>query len=156
MIDIHTHLHFKDYDADRAAVITRAREVGVEKMILVGTDLESSRAAVELAEKHDFLYASVGVHPHEFNEGILVCHSREGGNPEEKSGSRVKPGMTEGGSQEWEWIADLRELAKHPKVVAIGECGLDYFSRDPGKPISDEQKAVQLEGFLAQLEIGHW
>lgn len=129
MIDIHTHLHFKDYDADREAVIARAREAGVEKMILVGTDLKSSRAAIELAEQYEFLYASVGIHPHEYADARFSI---------------------EDSRRETE---KLKELAKHPKVVAIGECGLDYFSRDPARPITDEQKKMQRDGFMAQMEI---
>ena len=124
MIDIHAHLQFSDYDADRDEVIARAREAGVEKMILVGTDLVTSRQAVELAGEYDFLFASVGVHPHEFS-----------GDPGDS------------------WIGELRALAVHPKVVAIGECGLDYFSRDPAVPVPDGWKAFQREGFLAQLGI---
>lgn len=158
MIDIHAHLQFPDFDADRDEVISRAREAGVEKMIVVGTDLESSRAAVELAEKHEFLFTSVGVHPHECKE--------------QRAGSR---------EQEPQRVAALRELAKHPKVVAIGECGLDYFVRahqgttnneqrtvgneqgatnneqgtggEEQRTISDEQKHIQREGFLAQIGI---
>jgi TatD DNase family protein len=129
MIDIHTHLHFKDYDADRDAVIARAREAGVEKMILVGTDLESSCAAVELSEKHDFLRASVGVHPHEFVEDA-GCKMQDAG-----------------------WASELKELAKHPKVVAIGECGLDYFVHKEQGTINSQQRSIQRDGFLAQMEI---
>jgi TatD DNase family protein len=129
MIDIHAHLHFKDYDADRDAVISRAREAGVEKMILVGTDPESSRAAVELVEKYDFLYASVGIHPHEFVEDT-GCRMQDAG-----------------------WTSELKELAKHPRVVAIGECGLDYFSREKQSTINSQQKSVQRDGFLAQMDI---
>lgn len=156
MLDIHTHLHFKDYDADRDAVIERACAAGVEKMILVGVDIESSRAAIALAEQHDFFFASIGIHPHEFNQSTAISQQRT------------------------EIVKTLKELAKHPKVVAIGECGLDYFVRnrqlttdnsqlttdDKQGPadeqrtgnseqltISDEQKAMQREGFLAQIEI---
>jgi TatD DNase family protein len=151
MIDIHTHLHFKDYDADRDAVIARAREAGVEKMILVGTDLESSRAAVELAEKHDFLFASVGVHPHSFNEieGEITNTKSQMPNKAQIQNSKFQ---TE--------IDGICELARHPKVVAIGECGLDYFVRkgqgtrsmEQGT-ISSRQKTIQREGFLAQMDI---
>lgn len=175
MLDIHAHLQFPDYDADRDAVIARARGAGVEQMILVGTDLESSRAAVELAGKHEFLSASVGIHPHEFNEVEQIPSStsqtpNKSEIPNTKiqnSGSRVKPGMTERGNHGQDWIAMLRELARHPKVVAIGECGLDYFVRvhqgtmnneqrtgiSEQRTISDAQKAIQREGFLAQMDI---
>jgi TatD DNase family protein len=143
MIDIHAHLQFSDFDTDRDAVIARARAARVEKMIIVGTDIETSCAAIALAEKHDFLYASVGIHPHEYDESRFSIEDL-----------RIR-------------TEQLREMAKHPKVAAIGECGLDYFIRNP-RPITDNrqqepdtlrptigdsQKMVQREGFMAQLEI---
>lgn len=151
MLDIHAHLFWKSYDADRDAVISRARAAGVTKMICVGTEPEDNPQAIAVAEQYEGVYASVGIHPHYFNENIFLCHSREGGNPgnKEDSGSWVKPGMTELDGL----INNLRELAKHKKVVAIGECGLDYYSHDKKKVITDEQKALQKEGFLAQLEL---
>jgi len=151
MFDIHAHLFWKSYDADRDAVTQRARAAGVAKMICVGTEPEDNPQAIVMAEKYDGIFASVGIHPHFFNKNIFLCHSREGGNPgsKENSGSRVKPGMTELEGL----INDLRELAKHKKVIAIGECGLDYYSHDKTKVITDEQKAAQKEGFLVQLEL---
>jgi len=151
MLDIHAHLFWKSYDADRDEVISRARAAGVTKMICVGTEPADNPQAIAIAEKYDGIFASVGIHPHFFNKNIFLCHSREGGNPgsKENSGSRVKPGMTELEGL----INDLRELAKHKKVIAIGECGLDYYSHDKTKVITDEQKAAQKEGFLVQLEL---
>ena len=96
LTDTHTHLHDPQFEKDLPEVLARAREGGVERMLTIGTDLESSRRAVELAGRHDFLYAAVGVHPHE------VKDLRE------------------------EDYTSLVELAGHPKVVAYGEIGLDY------------------------------
>ncbi|TAK00083.1 MAG: TatD family deoxyribonuclease [Candidatus Manganitrophaceae bacterium] len=96
LIDTHTHIADPEFDADREAVIERARAAGVRKMILIGTDLPSSRRAVSLAEQHPFLWAAVGLHPHEAKA------------------------MDETLSQA------LEELAGHPKVVGLGETGLDY------------------------------
>ncbi len=136
MLDIHAHIQFPDFAPDRDEVIARARAAGVEQMIVVGTDLGTSRAAIALSERYAFLYSSVGVHPHEFGESRGASH--EGRNE----------------------MRELREMARHPKVVAVGECGLDYFVRreqptDNGQQsvVSDEQKLIQKEGFLAQLEI---
>ncbi|OGI25934.1 MAG: hypothetical protein A3E38_03070 [Candidatus Moranbacteria bacterium RIFCSPHIGHO2_12_FULL_54_9] len=130
MLDIHTHLFWKSYDADRGAVVRRAREAGVEKMICVGTTIEESRQAIAVAEQYENMFASVGMHPHEFNA--------------EDTRNKM---------QDERWIEKFVELTKHPKVVAIGECGLDYFSHDPEKIITEEQKVFQKEGFLAQLEL---
>lgn len=127
MIDIHTHLYWQSYDVDRDEVIARAREAGVEKMIVIGTTVEESRQAVQLAEQYPELYASVGIHPHEFNEvGILNLEA---------------------------WVREVRDLAGSKKVVAIGECGLDYYSHDPEHAVSEKQKADQEIGFLAQIAL---
>lgn len=111
--DVHCHLQFLQYEGDLPEVLARMqeREVGG---IVVGTDLTMSKAGIALAEKHDFLWASVGLHP----------------NSEEK------------------WIdisIRMEELAKHPKVVAIGECGLDYFR--------SSNKEEQKEKFEAQIQL---
>ena len=97
LIDTHAHLDFSKYDADRPAVIGRARAAGVAAMVNVGTDLVSSRRAVDLAEEYEAVYAAVGLHPH---------------------GAKALDGAT---------LGELRELAQRPKVVAVGEIGLDYY-----------------------------
>ena len=116
LIDSHTHLDFRQFDADREAVIERAREAGLVAIVNIGTSLSSSRAAVALAEKYDFIYAAVGVHPHD--------------------AKTVTP----------EVLAELRILARHPKVVAVGEIGLDYY-RDLSP------RAVQRRVFADQLAL---
>ena len=68
MLDIHTHLFWDRYDADRDAVIRRAREAGVRRMISVGTSPEDNPQAIALAKRYDDIYASVGLHPHFFNQ----------------------------------------------------------------------------------------
>ncbi len=94
-IDAHCHIQFEQYAQDDVELIERMKERGVVG-IVVGVDYESSKKAVALAEKHEHLYASVGLHP----------------NYE---------------SAEWYEVSRYRELAQSPKVVAIGECGLDYY-----------------------------
>ena len=96
LIDTHTHLDDARYNDDRDAMISRAREAGVEAFVTIGCDLATSRAAVALATQHQFVYASIGVHPHE------VKHISEG------------------------WYDEFRRLVKNKKVVAYGEIGLDY------------------------------
>ena len=97
LIDSHCHLDFSKFDRDRDAVVRRAREAGVELIINPGYNLESSRRAVALTERYPEVYAAVGVHPHEAKT------------------------VTD------EVIAELRLLAAQPKVVAIGEIGLDFY-----------------------------
>src|SRR3989344_4672982 len=113
--DSHCHLHFPQFDADREAVLARMQEKNMGA-VLIGTDLETSKAALELAKQHDFLWASVGLHPND---------------------------------EEHFDISKYEELAKDPRVVAIGECGLDYF-RSGG---SDEEKEVQKERFEKQIAL---
>jgi TatD DNase family protein len=115
-IDSHAHLTSDAFASDREDVIQRALDAGVECIINPGTDLEDSRRAVELAEKHPSVYACVGFHPHEAKKA------------EEKS------------------LLEIEELSKHPKVVGIGEIGLDFhYEYSP----RDRQEAV----FGEQLEL---
>jgi len=116
IIDSHAHLQFDDYAADLDGVLARAREAGVEAIINVGTDLASSRAAVALADRFPQLYATVGLHPHE-----AATFTGEIGKA-------------------------LADLARHPKVVAIGETGLDYYYQH-------SPREAQRTAFLAQLEL---
>ncbi len=121
LVDTHTHLDFDQYDADREAVLHRAAEAGVAWLIDVGTDLASSRRAVALAAAEPRMWAAVGVHPHE----AASCTR--------------------------EVLADLRVLAREPRVVAIGETGLDYY-RDLS-PRSRQREAFEAHLALA-LEVG--
>lgn len=114
--DIHSHLNFDEYAPDFNEVIERLRD-SETNTITIGTDLESSRRAVELAEKYPEIYACIGVHPVE--------------NP-----ARIFD------KQEFE------KLVIHPKVVAIGECGLDYFHAK-----KDEDKERQEKLFLDQIQF---
>ncbi len=97
LTDTHCHLDFNKFDPDRSAVLERAAEAGVERILIPGITLTSSRAAVELAESHPMLFAAVGIHP------------------------------TETSNVERSTFEKLRNLAQNPKVRAIGEIGLDYY-----------------------------
>ncbi len=96
LIDTHAHLEMREFDDDREDVIRRAREAGVEYIVTIGTTIESSRDAVLLAEKYDFIYAAVGIHPHEVKDILHPAYEV------------------------------IRHFAQHEKVVAYGEIGLDY------------------------------
>lgn len=97
LFDTHAHLHFPEYADDREAVLARARAAGVHGLVTVGTDIDSSVAAIALAARAPGVWASVGVHPHdaaEADEGVLT---------------------------------QIEHLAAGPGVVAVGEIGLDFF-----------------------------
>jgi TatD DNase family protein len=124
--DTHAHLGFPDFAADLPQVIERAREAGIAKIICIGTDLKSSERAVQIAGDNDGIYAAVGWHP------THVLDAPEDVGPV------------------------LRALARHPKVVAIGETGLDYHRRpDAARPGLDFEryKTRQAEIFRQQLEV---
>ncbi len=117
LIDSHVHLDDAVFDPDRDAVVQRARDAGVIAMITVGTTLASSRAAVALAERYPEVYAAVAVHPHD--------------------AAQVTDDV----------LAGLRALAAHPKVVAIGETGLDFARAEPSR-------AVQETAFRRHIRLG--
>jgi TatD DNase family protein len=115
LVDTHAHLDMRHFNKDRNEVIARALNAGVIKIVTVGADLESSQQAIKLAENHAQIYATVGFHPHEAN--------------------RVKE--TD--------ITRLAELARHPKVVAIGEIGLDFYRNLSPREIQFQALRWQLE-----------
>jgi TatD DNase family protein len=114
-IDTHTHLFFANFDNDREEVIKNARDAGVEYMLVPGTDLKTSMQAIELSKQYDFIYAAVGIHPHDTKDWND------------------------------KWIDNIRELAKESKVVAIGEIGLDYYYDFSPKEKQKEAFEKQIE-----------
>jgi TatD DNase family protein len=121
--DTHAHLDYPDYAPDLLDVIARAQAAGISKIISIGTSLESSRRALQLAEKFPNVFAAIGWHPTEA----------------EKAPDDLRPA--------------LRELAQHPKVVAIGETGLDYHRLPGGDDVNARYKQRQADVFRQQLEI---
>jgi TatD DNase family protein len=95
--DTHAHIFWTNFDEDRIAVIERAREAGVHRMVVVGTDLETSKQCFELCADHEGLYPTAGIHPHDA-EGVNA-----------------------------EILAEIRALCSRDDCVAVGETGLDYF-----------------------------
>lgn len=116
LYDTHAHLDDSMFDNDRAEVIEKIKNSNVGLVNNIAADMESSRAAIRLAEEYDFIYATVGVHPSDVNS------------------------MTQ------DQIADLKKLAQHKKVVAIGEIGLDYH-------YDDYDVVLQQKWFRAQLDL---
>ncbi|HTY38330.1 MAG TPA: TatD family hydrolase [Bacteroidota bacterium] len=115
-IDSHAHIFFEDYKSDIDDVLARARNAGIEAVIVPGTTLETSREAVELAQRHDDVFATVGIHPHD--------------------ASKATPDV----------LHQIEELSNSPKVVAIGEIGVDYhYDFSP--------RDVQREVFRKQIDI---
>jgi TatD DNase family protein len=97
LFDTHAHLHFPGFDDDREAVLARARDAGVRRMVTIGTDAETTRAALALAEREPDVWATAGVHPHDAADSDEAA------------------------------LAEVERLAAERRVVAIGEIGLDFF-----------------------------
>jgi TatD DNase family protein len=97
LFDTHAHLHFPEFDADRPAVLERARLAGVTRMLTIGTEVPTSRAAIALAAAEPDVWAAVGVHPHDAGEADEAA------------------------------LAEIERLAAGARVVAVGEIGLDFF-----------------------------
>ena len=149
MFDVHAHLHDEAFVGDRDATVDRARAIGLEGIVTIGTDPEENRRAVACAEAYPDVWVSVGLHPHFFNEA------------EENTNSSTQiPNKTQSRDQKFQKeIQELRAIAESSnRVVAIGECGLDYYRRQSAdsnqqETITEEQKVLQREGFLAQIAI---
>lgn len=137
VFDAHTHLQFLPFDKDRDAVIARA-QAGKVKIILVGTQNTTSKAGVALAERYpDDMWAAVGFHPSHAS-GIGWYHDKN---------EQLDP------HREIFDIELIKDMARHPQVVAIGECGFDYF-RLPGDPDQiPEIQAAQRSVFSAQTQL---
>ena len=126
--DTHAHLDYPDFAADLPQVLERAQAAGIARIVSIGTDLESSRRAIRLSEQHPAVFAAIGWHP---------THAAQA--PDD-----LRPA--------------LRELAAHPRVVALGETGLDYHrlpeSQDGGKVADNEPyQRRQAELFRQHLEV---
>jgi TatD DNase family protein len=123
LIDTHAHLDFPEFAHDLDGVIQRAIDAGVDRIVTIGTTLESSRRSVQLAERYAAVFASIGVHPN--------------------SASQERP----------DFIRQFHELSQHPRVVAIGETGLDFHRLPSDAAAIETEKAAQCAAFEQQLEF---
>jgi TatD DNase family protein len=119
--DTHCHLDFDAFNGDRDAVISRARDVGIVRILNPGVDLNSSRRAIELAEKYEEVFVACGVHPNDAR------------------------------SWDEDTLRALKQIANHPKTVAIGEIGLDYY-RD--RAPREMQKQIFVQQLALATEMG--
>lgn len=117
LTDTHLHLHFSQYDEDRGEVIQRALKNGFRYLINIGTDLKDSRKAIAIAEEYPEVYVAIGYHPHETKTA----------NPSD--------------------MEELAMLLAHPKVVGIGEVGLDYFHDHSPRDVQEQLLRTFLEWY---------
>lgn len=118
-VDTHCHIHFPDYELDSGKVIENALQDEVRRLICVGCTLPDSQAGIRMAEKYDNIWASIGLHPH---EGARYIHDHHA-------------------------LQQFRDLVTRPKVVAIGETGLDYYYEH--SPKQDQKKLLKFQLDLA-------
>ncbi len=124
LIDTHAHLDFPEFAEDLDEVVARAVDAGVTRMISIGTGLETSARAIALTERYPgVVYAAVGIHPN---------HAHE---------------------ERADFVGPLRELAMHPRVVAIGEIGIDHYRLPEDSPARESIMACQAEAFRVQLAL---
>ncbi|MBP9821972.1 MAG: TatD family hydrolase [Candidatus Pacebacteria bacterium] len=116
IIDSHCHVQFPQYDEDREALISKCKEAGVG-MICIGTDFKSSASGIDLVQKNEKMWATVGLHPNDNLDEVLDLNL-------------------------------YRELLAKPKVVAVGEIGLDYFRTD-----KESDQKIQKQRFIQQLDL---
>ena len=115
LIDTHCHLDFPDFEAERDAIVARAHAAGVKQMITISTRVKKFPTILAIAEKYSSVFCSVGTHPHNADEELDIP------------------------------VSELIELSKHPRVVAIGEAGLDYFYDNAPR----EAQAIGLRNHIA-------
>ncbi|HIA32332.1 MAG TPA: YchF/TatD family DNA exonuclease, partial [Nitrospinaceae bacterium] len=116
IIDTHAHIDMDAFDDDRSEVIQRAKDNGIDYILNVGCDIESSLRSIELAERYDFIYGTAGIHPHDVKK------------------------------IDYQTYDQLKQLLTHPKIIALGEIGLDFY-----KNYSPQDQ--QVEHFRKQVEI---
>lgn len=128
MIDVHCHLNFHKFEEDYDQVIKDAVEAGVTTIVNTGTSIPSSRFAVDLAQKYENLYAVVGIHPHHADKTDVEFE----------------------GELQTDWLKVLEQLAKKPKVIGIGEAGMDYWNYRTNGIVP---KDLQEDAFRKQIEL---
>ncbi len=151
LIDTHCHLNFKVFRSQVPAVLDRAQKVGVEQMVVVGTQLKNSKRAVEQAQAHGAIFATVGVHPHHVWDYLQKAKSQA-----KIAGQSLESVMNE----VLELVSqELTNLVVQPKVVAVGEIGLDYHQFEQTQyenlAITPEYKLWQERFLLLQAKIAN-
>lgn len=148
-IDTHCHLNFKVFRPRWEAVVARASEAGVRQMIVVGTKLKTSARAIDLAQQHSALWAAVGLHPHHVWDYLVKAQQQA------KITGQTLDELMEIVADEV--IEQLATLAKQPKVVAMGEIGLDYHFYEQtvyeNKVVTTEYQRWQRHFFIKQLRL---
>ncbi len=142
LFDTHCHLNFQAFDNNLEDVIDRARKAGVNNIIIPGTDVETSKKAIEIAEKYEGIYAAVGIHPHHIYQ-YQISKIKD-----QKYILNIKNDLKE-----------IKKLLKNNKVVAVGEVGVDrhYYQKTKHENYKVNQEFIDLqkEFFIEQIKLAH-
>jgi len=135
MFDTHCHLNFKRYKKTLDDVISRAIGAGVSQIVIPGTDITSSKKAIEIAEKHEGFYAAVGIHPHHAAKYLsaTVANPRDSRLRGNDNSEKISKPALPAGRQVRDDINEIENLLDHPKVVAVGEVGMDRHEYEETK-----------------------
>jgi len=149
MFDTHCHLNFQIFNERVDEVIKTAKAVGVDKIIIPGTDLPTSKKAVRIAEKYEGVYAAVGIHPHHVFEVYLKVRHHVFRPPHPKGTQAIVSKQ----------VSSLSSILKNPKVVAIGEVGIDrhYYQRTKHENYQVNQELIDLQKkfFIEQIKLAN-
>ncbi|KKP85962.1 MAG: Mg-dependent DNase [Candidatus Roizmanbacteria bacterium GW2011_GWA2_35_8] len=148
MFDTHCHLNFKSFDGQVDEVVRRAYDAGVGRIVVPGTDVETSKKAVEIAEKQDGIYAAVGIHPHHVKQYQRSLPAQAGNIKYQKHTPNIKNDLME-----------IEKLLSNPEVVAIGEIGLDRHQYQKTKhkdyKVNEEFINLQKELLIEQIKLAY-
>jgi len=149
LFDTHCHLNFQVFDNRVDEVIKTAKVAGVNQIIVPGTDLETSKKAVEIAEKYEGVYAAIGIHPHHVFEIYLKVRHRVFRPPHPKGTQAIISKQ----------VSSLSSILKNPKAVAIGEVGIDKHNYEKTKhqdyKVDEELVDLQKELFTEQIKLAN-
>ena len=150
LIDTHCHLNFKTFEGRVEEVIGKAKEVGVVYIVVPGTDIPTSKKAVEIAEKYQGVYGAVGIHPHHVYQFIKDSESKFLSRTSQKRKNFFSSSFEKD-------IIEIEKLLKNTKVIAVGEIGIDkhYYQKTKHKnyQISDEFVELQKDLFIEQIKL---
>src|SRR3989344_8385841 len=155
MFDTHCHLNFEAFNGRVEEVVARAKRVGVNQIVIPGTDVVTSEKAVAIAEKYDGIYAAVGIHPHHVDE-ILTLDNRS--LKIDREDRNLKLENQTSNFQLQNLTSNLQHLTSflsHPKVVAIGEVGIDrhIYKKTKYPDYKIEEEFVKLQKIILKEQI---
>ncbi len=157
LFDTHCHLNFKAFDGRVKEVINQANKSGVNNIVIPGTDVETSKKAIEIAEKNQGVYAAIGIHPHHvfkiLKAQVSVFSTASPQRGPRRMSQKQKPSLTSETAKNS--VSSLSKLLSHPKVVAIGEVGIDrhIYQKTKYPDYKIKEEFVELQKIFLKEQI---